>query len=111
MKKLELPEERRFYAWIKKHTLLEILKLNVRGRRGWPDRLLLGNGPLIIFFEFKRPDDTGTLSKLQEIVISELKKYGFKVYVVRSFEEAKEIATREIQAASISKKSDKVRRR
>ena len=44
----------------------ECLKLEVKGRRGWPDRLCLGPGGRTAFVELKRPKG-GVLSRQQEL--------------------------------------------
>ena len=55
------------------------LKLNVWGRRGWPDRIFVFRGK-VLFVEFKREGED--LRKLQEYVHGKLREHGIKVYVV-----------------------------
>lgn len=70
------------------------LKLNVRGRRGWPDRMLLLPRGRAVFVEFKRPG--GKLSALQALVISNLRKQGFTVGVYDDVREALNFIYREL---------------
>jgi hypothetical protein len=58
------------------------LKLNVIGRRGWPDRLFIFRGRTF-FIEFKRAGEK--LTKLQEIVHERIRAHGAEVYVVDSW--------------------------
>lgn len=54
------------------------LKLNVRGRRGWPDRMFLYKG-YVIFIELKPPGER--LALIQEWVHEQLRKQRFTVLV------------------------------
>ncbi len=56
------------------------LKLEVRGRRGWPDRICVVPGAMF-FVEVKRPVG-GRLSELQKLRIRELERLGVKVFIV-----------------------------
>lgn len=51
------------------------------GRRGVPDRILIGNGH-VIFIELK--SSVGRLSKSQQLMIPRLQKHGADVRVIRS---------------------------
>lgn len=62
------------------------LKLNVQGRRGWPDRLVLRVG-LVRFVELKT---RGPLSKMQVHRHQQLHDLGFVVAVLRTREEIRE---------------------
>ena len=56
-----------------------VLKLNVIGRRGWPDRLLIHKGRVALV-EFKRP---GGRPRIQQIMVHErLAEHGFKPAIV-----------------------------
>jgi hypothetical protein len=59
-----------------------VLKLNVLGRRGWPDRLFIFKGK-VFFIEFKRAGEKP--GKLQEVIHGRLKQHGAMVYVVDSW--------------------------
>jgi len=58
-----------------------VLKLNVRGQRGWPDRLLVGRGG-VRFVELKRPG--APISTPQLRVMRGLSQRGVEVVIVRS---------------------------
>lgn len=64
------------------------LKLNVSGRRGWPDRIYLWRGKTI-FIEFKREGEQPR--KLQEFIHGQLRGNGFEVYVVDALGEGRAI--------------------
>ena len=51
------------------------------GRRGVPDRILIGNGR-VIFVELK--SSVGRLSKSQQLMIPRLREHGADVRVIRS---------------------------
>jgi hypothetical protein len=89
MRELESKHETGFVRWIDTFALWEAIKIQ---RRGWPDRLVIGPGPVFFFIEFKR-DAKESLRKLQDHIREFLQRLGFEVYVCRSAEEAKE-ATR-----------------
>lgn len=71
--------------WLDTYARWEGIKLY---RRGWPDRLVIGPGPVVFFIEFKR-DASEDLRELQKHVREFLTTLGFNVYVCRSAEEAK----------------------
>ncbi len=58
----------------------ECLKLEVKGRRGWPDRICVLPG-VVFFVECKRPVG-GRLSAMQKIRIRELKHLRVKVFII-----------------------------
>jgi hypothetical protein len=60
------------------------LKLNVIGRKGWPDRLFMYKGK-IIFIEFKRAGKSPR--KLQEYVHEKIRSHWFEVYVVDHYQQ------------------------
>lgn len=56
------------------------LTIKVRFMRGWPDRVVMLSGGLLLFVELKRPVG-GKFEPLQERIHDKLRKLGFKVYV------------------------------
>jgi|GEM_PF-854780 len=64
------------------------VKLNLQGRRGMPDRMIVGPDGFILFVELKRlgrePDE------LQKFVHKGLRKFGFTVVVPDNLEDAVE---------------------
>lgn len=60
-------------------------KMNGRGFRAWPDRLVLWPGEHVEFVEFKLPDEEPT--PLQAKLHRVLRKLGFTVHVCDSYEE------------------------
>ena len=65
------------------------IKLNLRGRRGWPDRLNLFFPRLVLFAELKRRGKKPT--KQQLIVHRLLRKLGFDVVAPDTKEQCQEI--------------------
>ena len=57
----------------------EVLKMNLKGRRGWPDRLFIFHGK-VLFIEFKRLGEQPT--PLQKFVHGVLQGHGMRVEVV-----------------------------
>ena len=55
------------------------LKLNVVGRRGWPDRVFLYHGN-VLFVELKRAGEKP--EPLQEWTHQQLRNHGFEVFVI-----------------------------
>ena len=55
------------------------VKLNLIGRSGWPDRMLLYKGA-VAFIEFKRAGEKPR--ELQKHIHEQLRRHGFNVYVV-----------------------------
>lgn len=56
------------------------IKLNLQGRRGWPDRLFLDEYGRVWFVEFKRRGEK--LRPLQDHIHRMLKRRGFRVSVI-----------------------------
>ena len=56
-----------------------VLKLNVLGRRGWPDRLFLYKGA-IFFIEFKRVGEQP--EKLQQEIHARIRRNNIDVYII-----------------------------
>lgn len=65
-------------SWATLHNVeLRTLKMNLKGRRGWPDRLVLWEGGNLLFIEFKQPGEE--CRALQEYIHEELRAMGFEV--------------------------------
>jgi hypothetical protein len=75
---LENPIENKV-ASIAKAMGVPSLKMNLRGNRGWPDRLFLIPGGRPLFIEMKRPGDD--LRPLQEHRRETLQNLGYDVEV------------------------------
>lgn len=75
---------------------LAVLKMNLKGRRGWPDRVILWAGGNLRFIEFKRPGERPRV--LQVYVHKLLRAMGFIVEVYDDGEHA----FREVQAQIIA---------
>jgi hypothetical protein len=60
-------------------------KVEIKGRRGVPDRLLIAYS-LTIWIEWKAPG--GTLSALQTLMHEELRRHGQTVLIEDNYEEA-----------------------
>ena len=71
-----------------------VLKLNVIGRRGWPDRLFIYRGK-VFFIEFKRTGEKP--GRLQEIIHERIRAHGVEVYVVDSWSRGIELVYRVAQ--------------
>lgn len=84
MKPLESALEKAVCNWADAHGILHT-KLNLQGRRGWPDRAFWTLGGRPILLEFKRKGEMPT--KLQLYVIKQLRKLN---YVVEWFDNAEE---------------------
>ena len=63
------------------------VKMNIQGRRGWPDRMILGPNQYVVFIEFKR-DDSSELSMSQTDMFKWLHGACFSAIVCVSAEEA-----------------------
>lgn len=64
------------------------LKLNVKGRRGWPDQEFVRQG-VVLFIEFKAPGEEPT--ELQKYIHRLLREHKMLVYVVDSIYQARAI--------------------
>jgi hypothetical protein len=73
----ELAVEGAVVKWAKARGIL-VLKLNLIGNTGWPDRLFLHEGR-VVFIEFKRPGEK--LRRNQPQRVAELRQRGFTVGV------------------------------
>jgi hypothetical protein len=63
-----------------------VLKMNLSGNNGWPDRQVWGPDGQVVWIEFKRPG--GELSKLQRYRISQLRQRNHDVQVFDDPEKA-----------------------
>ncbi len=80
MQVLERIIERNAIRKIKRaYPQMQVRKLNGLGFRGWPDRLFILPGGVVVFIEFKRVG--GKLTRLQGQIIRELKELGQRVFV------------------------------
>ena len=92
--RLETVHEKAYVKWLDNYVFWSAIKIY---KRGWPDRLIIGPGPVMFWIEFKR-DATTELRKLQTHVKWFLEMLGFKVYVCRSAEAAKKITVKHFQS-------------
>lgn len=81
----EADEERKFVRWAANENLMA-LKMGTSVLRGLPDRIVIGPGAKILFLEFK--SSKGKTRRFQDYIHGKLQRLGFKVFVVRSSEEA-----------------------
>ena len=95
--------EKDVVKWAEDNEVM-VIKLNLHGRRGWPDRLfILPNGG-IIWVEFKRPGEKPR--KLQDYIHGKLRKYKQDVYVAdRAFDTISYIKAR-MGTAPVSETGD-----
>jgi len=56
-------------------------KLESRSTNGWPDCILIANGR-VVFIELKTPRGTGSLSPIQNHVITQIRAHGGEVHVI-----------------------------
>ena len=63
-------------------------KLVLERARGFPDRTVLCPGGRVVFFEFKRPDGAGVLSRQQKRILKVLRGLGFTAHVCDDFDDA-----------------------
>ena len=82
------------------------VKLNVKGARGWPDRMFLLPGGAPLFIEFKvpgaRPDP------LQDYRMDQLRALGYNVEVHDNADNAFRAVATALEAARLSEKGGKV---
>ena len=83
---LETVAEKKFYQWVKDKRKELCFKINPLGRRGLPDRVIIGADRLLFFIEFKRRSEEPR--KLQTYVHNILKGFGFNVYICYRLEGA-----------------------
>ena len=68
------------------------IKINIMGRRSWPDRLVVGNKRLFELVEFKRPGED--LREGQGVIHKMLRRWGFAPYTVDNQADARALADR-----------------
>lgn len=87
MEALEVSEERDLESTIpdlaRQYDYL-VLKLNVKGRKGWPDRLLIGRNAAVFFVELKSKDEQP--EPIQMYIHKLLRERGMKVFVVDDYD-------------------------
>lgn len=88
---LESKVEREVVKWWEGRGGMQI-KLNLMGRRGYPDRLFLKERGCPIFIEFKR--EGKEVRPLQNYMHNRLRKLGYEVYVCYESSTAKAILAR-----------------
>lgn len=104
MKPLESNLENRVVKWAKKRRL-ESLKLNVQGKRHYPDRLFFipGGRPAII--EFKREGKKPRPA--QQFVINLLKALNYDIYYFETYKEAVAWLEERLQIANTTHRQPK----
>jgi hypothetical protein len=88
---LERTIEQKFVKWVTAQGY-SCLKLNVLGRRSWPDRLVVLPRGRVVWIEFKRPG-SGKLSPGQELLHETLGQLGHKVHVCYDVTSAQAVVT------------------
>ena len=80
-RKLDISEISIEEAFVKftKGKACTAFKLTILGRKGWPDRMVLGPNKLVMFVEFKKKGKT--LSGAQTSIRLIIEKYGFAYHV------------------------------
>lgn len=76
--RVERDEENKATQHANKIGLLHV-KLNIQGRRGWPDRVYLPHGGIPFFIEYKRPGQNP--EPIQEYIHGQLRQRGYRVHV------------------------------
>lgn len=94
--------EQYFVSEVKKRGGLA-LKVNSTSMRGLPDRMVLLPHGILFFAECKAPGKGART--LQKFVHQKLRVLGFRVYVIDSKEQVKEVLKHEVSAARIPKNS------
>lgn len=61
-----------------------VLKLNVKGRKGWPDRLFVGRNAAVFFVELKSKGEQP--EPIQMHIHKILRERGMKVFVVDDYD-------------------------
>lgn len=65
------------------------VKMNIQGRVGWPDRLVVLHGGRTLYVELKRPKG-GRVSATQKHVHAQLLRMGHTVWVLKNRDEIDE---------------------
>ena len=97
MNKLEKEVEQPYADWVNNETVWLALKFAPPGRRGYPDRIILGYSDAHFFIEFKRVGEE--LEPLQLHHKTVLETMGHTVYVCEYVEDAKELTRAHFQTA------------
>lgn len=79
------------------------LKLTLLGRRGWPDRTLIGYKQ-IFFIEFKRPGNK--LSGPQRYWKRIIESLGFEYYVCFSYREAIDVINKKLKELELYREGE-----
>lgn len=88
---------------VEEGILIEVLKLSVVGRRGWPDRMIMWQGEHVLFVEFKRPGEEPR--PLQAYVHQLLRRMGFSIAVFDDTQKALDYAKAKIRATTTTDES------
>lgn len=80
------------------------IKINIMGRRSWPDRLVIGNKKLFEFVEFKRPGEGLRLG--QSLIHKMLRGWGFAPRVCDNAVDARALADLFIQHSGAYKEGE-----
>jgi hypothetical protein len=89
------------------HVEMEVIKLNLRGRRGWPDRIILWQGGHTMFIEFKREGEEAR--PLQEYIHGILREMGFTVEIYDDAESAINDVKARVGATALADKGNDAR--
>lgn len=89
--RLEKETEQEVVGWWAKRGGLQI-KINILGRRGWPDRIFFPVGGKPVLIEFKRVNEDA--KRLQQHVHDELRARGYEVYICDDINHGKTILAR-----------------
>ena len=93
---LEATLERQAVTHARKRGV-DSIKLNLQGRRGWPDRLFLLPRGRPLFIELKR---TGRRpSPIQLIVHTRLRRRGYKIFIIDDLDDFKRIFERALRSS------------
>ena len=97
----EIKAENRYAKAVEKDGAI-CLKMNIHGRRGYPDRLTVFPGGSF-FIEFKKVGVE--LESLQKYIHAKLKRLGYGVFTAHTYQQAIDIYSKQKhQAAQLPKK-------
>lgn len=89
---LERTIENAVLAYAKRKYDAVVVKMNLQGRRSWPDRMFFPPGGVPFFIEFKREGTKPTA--LQDHTHQKLATLGYKVWVIDDISEGKYVIDR-----------------